>query len=304
MEVWVAGATGVLGRHTIPLLLSAGHSVVGLARDRSKWPDAPPGMRFVPCDITVAGQVTQAFAGATPDAVVNVATALPAERPNHAAWAHNDVVRREGARNLVDAALLADAYFIQMSTHYVAAAQGENFITEDSPFAHAGVIESAIDAERSTMKTVNAGLRACVLRACTVYCADSGQTKALVHAIKTGMPAQLGDGRNFWSFIHPYDVGTAVLKALDKQPPGESYYLGDDEPMRMAHCLQWIAREIHAHPPKSIAPFLAKLAMGGDTVDLLMGSRRVSNAKARLDLDWKPRYPSFREGFIAEFSQS
>lgn len=297
MEIWIAGATGVLGRHTVPMLLGAGHSVVGLARSSAKWPDAPAAMRFVPCDVTVAGQVIQAFSGAKPDVVVNLATSLPTERPSHASMAIHDLVRREGTHNLADAALLADAYFVHLSSHFVAAPQGDNWVDEGSPFAHSSLMDSAIDAERIVQKAINLGMSGCFLRAASVYSADSAQTKAIVHALKTGMPLLVGSGHNYWSFIHPYDIATAILKVIELRPPGDSFCITDDHPERMGDCLTWLARELHAHPPKSIAPFLAKLALGGETVDLMTGSRRVSNAKAKSVLGWQPRYPSFKDGF-------
>ncbi|HEY3267076.1 MAG TPA: NAD(P)-dependent oxidoreductase [Armatimonadota bacterium] len=300
MEVWVAGATGVLGRHTVPQLIAAGHSVVGLARDLSKWPNPPPQMRFIPCDITASGQVIQAFAQGKPDAILHLATAIPTERPTAKDWQRNDAVRRGGTENLSEAALVADAYYIQQSVHYVMAPQGDDWINEDAPFQHSVVVDSAIDAERLTNKAFQRGLRGCILRPSTLYGADSPQTKAIVHAVKSGMPILVGSGKNFWSFIHPDDVASAIVRALEVQPPAETYNLSDDEPVRMADCLKWLAETLHAHPPKGIAPFLAKLALGGDMVDLLIASRRISNSRAKERLGWRPAYPTFRDGFTAE----
>lgn len=297
MEIWIAGATGVLGRQTVPILLAAGHSVVGLARSAAKWPDAPPAMRFIPCDVTVAGQVIKAFAGAKPNAVINLAISLPSERPTKGSMETYDLVHREGTRNLADAALLADAYFVHLSTHFIAAPQGDNWINEDSPFAHSSLMDSAIDAERIVQKAINQGMPGCFLRAASVYSADSPQTKAIVHALRAGMPILAGSGQNFWSFVHPYDIATAILKVLDLRPPGDAFCIADDHPEHMGECLTWLAKELHVHPPKGIAPFLAKLALGGDVVDLMTGSRRVSNAKAKSVLGWSLRYPSFKDGF-------
>lgn len=301
MEIWIAGATGVLGRRAVPLLMAAGHSVVGLARSSAKWPNLPPEMRFIPCDVTAAGQMTQVFAGTKPDVIVNLATAIPSDKPTTAAWARNDAVRREGTSNLVEAALLYDSYYIHLSSHFISAPAGDAWITEESPYAKAPPMVSAIDAERIMHKGLNQGMPGCVLQASTLYCEDSPQTRAIVQAIKQAKPVMIGNGHNYWSFVHPYDVATAILRAVERRPAGETYLISDDEPMRMADCLDFIARELHAHPPKSVAPFLAKLAIGGEMVDLLLGSRRVANAKAKRDLGWEPRYPAFRDGFAAEY---
>lgn len=301
MEVWVAGATGVLGRAVVPQLLAAGHSVVGLARDQTKWPDAPPEMRFVPCDITHAATVIQVFGGEKPDAVLHLATAIPAGKPTSQDWARNDEVRRGGTENLTEAALLADAYYIQQSVHYVLAPQGDRWIMEDSPFVNpAGRLQSAIDAERIFHHAHQRGLRGCVLRPSTFLSKQSGQTQAILHALKAGTPILVGNGLNYWSFIHPEDVGGAILRALEAQPPGEVYDLADDEPVPMAEFLNWLAAHLHAHPPKSVPAFVAKLALGGDAVDLLTSSRRIANTKAKQDLGWEPRYPTFREEFLHE----
>lgn len=300
MDVWVAGATGVLGRRTVKMLLEAGHTVTGLARDLSKWPDAPPEMRFLPCDITVAGQVIQAFAKAKPDVVMHLATALPVGRPMPKDWLRNDAVRREGTQNLTEAALLADAYYVHQSVHYVLAPQGDNWITEDSPFKHSDIMKSAIEAERITHRAIQHGMRGCILRPAAFYSADSEQTRSLVHAIKTGMPILIGGGENYWSLIHPIDVAAAIVRVLEVMPPGETINLCDDEPVRMGDCLKWIAQTVHAHPPKTVAAFLAKVALGAETVDLLTASRRMSNAKAKAVLGWKPRYATFKAGFTAE----
>lgn len=301
MEVWVAGATGVLGRAVVPQLLAAGHSVVGMARDTSKWPDAPAEMRFVACDITHAANVIQTFGGEKPEAILHLATAIPSGKPTAQDWARNDEVRRAGTENLTEAALLAEAYYIQQSVHYVLAPQGDRWITEDSPFVHpAGRLQSAIDSERIFHQANQRGLRGCVVRPSTFFSKQSGQTQAILQALKSGTPILVGSGQNYWSFIHPEDVGSAIVRALEVQPPGEVYNLADDEPARMADCLIWLASHLHAHPPKSIPAFMAKMALGSDAVDLLTSSRRIANTKAREQLGWQPRYRTFREEFARE----
>jgi nucleoside-diphosphate-sugar epimerase len=274
---------------------------VGLARDTSKWPDAPPEMRFVPCDITRAADVIQAFGGEKPDAVLHLATAIPAGKPTAKDWERNDEVRRAGTENLTEAAMLADAYYIQQSVHYVLAPQGDHWITEESPFLNpAGHMQSAIDAERIFHHAHQRGLAGCILRPATFFSKQSSQTMAMLNALKSGTPILVGNGQNFWSFIHPEDVAGAIVRMLAVQPPGEVYDLADDEPVRMAECLDWLASHLHAHPPKSVPAFLAKMALGADAVDILTSSRRIANTKAKQDLGWQPRYPTFREEFVRE----
>jgi nucleoside-diphosphate-sugar epimerase len=163
---------------------------------------------------------------------------------------------------------------------------------------------SAIDAERITHKAFQRGMRGSIIRPSMLYSADSSQTQAILNGLKSGVPLLIGNGQNFWSFVHPYDVGTAIVRLLQVQPPCETYNLSDEDPVRKKDCLVWLAQETHSKPPKSIAPFLAKMGFGGDMVDLLTASRRISNAKAKRDLEWQPRFRSFREGFTSELTQS
>lgn len=300
MEVWIAGATGALGRRVVPLLLEAGHTVVGLARTPRKWPDAPSTMRFVACDITDAEQVARAFSGHAPHAVLHLATALPTGRPTPRDWQRNDAIRRDGTRHLTEAALAADAWYLHQSVHYVYAPQGGEWIREDAPYGRQASIVSAIDAEQITGQAFQRGLRGSVIRPSTFYSADSPQIRALAQGLKSGLPALVGNGSSYWSFVHPGDVATAIALLLAKRPAGGVYNISDDEPAPMKDCLTWLAGLLKAPPPKSVAPFLARMAMGADMVDLLTGSRRIANAKARQELGWEPRYRSFRDGLTAE----
>lgn len=302
MEVWVAGATGVLARHAIPQLMEAGHTLVGLARSRNKWPDIPATVRFIACDVTSEEQVPNAFDGARPDAILHLATAIPTGRPTARDWERNDAIRRHGTRHLLAAALASGAYYVQQSVHYLAVPQGDAWIDESSPAAGKGIMASAADAERLAQQAFQQGLEGCILRNCMFYGKNNPQTTPLLDALRSGVPMLVGGGRNYWSFLHPSDAASALVHVLERRPVGAAFYVGDDEPVTMADGLRWLAAKIGANPPKTVSPFLAKVALGGDTVDLLTGSRRVSNARAREALGWRPRYPSFRDGLSAELT--
>jgi nucleoside-diphosphate-sugar epimerase len=107
----------------------------------------------------------------------------------------------------------------------------------------------------------------------------------------------VGDGGGVWSFIHSHDVGSATVAAIERARGGEIYHLVDDDPAPVREWLPFLARVVGAPPPRRIPVWLARLAAGPGTVAMMTESRGASNAKARDELGWTPRWPSWRQGF-------
>ncbi len=304
MDIWVAGATGVLGRSTVRRLLSAGHAVTGLARSTAKWPDAPQEMRFIPCDVTSTGAVLRAFSESTPDVIIHMASATPEGKPTPRTLEPGDNVRRFGTENLLEMARTRHAFFVLVSTHHVAEPRGETWIDESSKVAGSPLTESAVDAERYVRQAIIDGQPACVVRPATIYSPESSQTRAVVEAVRAHHPILIGKGDNYWSLIRPEDVATALAKVVELRPVTETFYIADDEPVMMGDLLRWLAQSLHVPPPRSFAPMLARVAVGSALVDMLTASRRISNAKAKRELDWSPAFPTYREGMTDILKQT
>jgi 2-alkyl-3-oxoalkanoate reductase len=109
----------------------------------------------------------------------------------------------------------------------------------------------------------------------------------------------VGDGGGVWSFLHVADAATATLAALEHWTPGEIYNVCDDEPAPAREWLPTLAREVGAKPPRRLPRWLARLAAGEHVVAMMCESRGASNAKAKRELGWAPRWPTWREGFAA-----
>jgi nucleoside-diphosphate-sugar epimerase len=125
--------------------------------------------------------------------------------------------------------------------------------------------------------------------------APGGDQWKTIHARRFPL---VGDGGGVWSFIHIEDAAGATLAALEHWTPGEIYNIVDDEPAPVREWLPGVAAAIGAPPPRRVPRWVARL-MGQHLVVLMCEIRGASNAKARSELDWAPRWPSWREGFAA-----
>jgi 2-alkyl-3-oxoalkanoate reductase len=297
MRVLVAGPTGVLGRPTVRRLVRAGHEAVGLVRSDEKAALVRSlGGAAVRGDVLDAESVLEAARGA--EAVINLATAIPTARvERRSAWELNDRVRREGARNLIRAARRVGAQvYVQGSVLYVYGDHGESWIDEEASTTSHPMIDSAIEAEEATREANGDGLATVILRFGTPYARDAWHTQLLVdRARKRELPI-LGDGRGFWSLIHADDAARATVLAMEDGPDGAIYNVADDEPVRMADLVTYLAELLGAPAPRRVPTMAARLLAGNDVTSLLSSSIRLSNRLIRDELGFEPAYPSFREG--------
>jgi nucleoside-diphosphate-sugar epimerase len=109
----------------------------------------------------------------------------------------------------------------------------------------------------------------------------------------------VGNGNGLWSFLHTDDLATATLAAIEKGRPGEIYNIVDDEPAPTREWLPYLAKSLGAKPPRHVPAWLARIAASPAAVMMMTESRGASNAKAKAELGWSPRHPSWREGFAA-----
>jgi nucleoside-diphosphate-sugar epimerase len=305
VKVFVAGATGVLGRRTVQRLVAGGHSVVGLSRSpanmewlRKNGAEPHQGDLFDPAQVKAASEGC--------DAVLHLATAIPDKiRTPPRDWALNDRIRREGTRNLVEAALANRAkVYVQQSITFIYGDRGGGWVDEETPVSDGGQprLASTLDMERIAAEATGRGLPAINLRCGTFYCWDSSQTQVIFRMVKRGLFPVVGDGAAYWNLIHVDDAAAAFVKAVENHSgnAGRTFNVCDDEPVTFRALADFVAEVLGARRPRSIPPFLARLALGSETVRFFRASARVRNVRARERLEWRPQFPTYREGIRAE----
>jgi nucleoside-diphosphate-sugar epimerase len=301
MRVFLAGATGVIGTPLVRRLLKAGHEVTAMTRSvlRAAQLEAV-GADPVVCDVFDADGVRAAMSDASPEAVIHQLTALPARLdwgdPN--VFDENNRVRTEGTRVLVDAALAAGASrIVAQSIAFAYAPTGDPVKEEDAAlFADApppfgGAVAAIVDLEEQVTGT--AGIEGLVLRYGMLYGPGTyhdrrGSTAADIIA---GRVPLVEGATGMYSWLHVEDAASAGLAALQRGAPG-IYNVVDDEPAPQPEWLPVLAQALRADPP---AP--AETPPPPDAP--VMSLRGASNAKAKRELGWGPRYASWREGFPA-----
>jgi nucleoside-diphosphate-sugar epimerase len=306
MKVFVAGASGAIGRQLVPQLLAAGHEVTGMTR-REENAEAirAAGARAVVCDVFDAAALESAVGEAAPEAVIHELTALPPrlDPKSKGALAPTNRLRVEGTRNLIAAAQAAGARrLIAESVAFFYVPEGDWVKEEDAPaFGEApgqfGEASRALaDLERQVVGAE--GLEGVVLRygwlygPGTYYDRDGSQTEDF-H--RRRMPI-VGRGAGTFSFIQVEDAASATVAAVERGAPG-IYNVVDDEPAPMSEWVPVFAEAVGAKRPRRVPVWLARLVAGAAAVGMATDLRGAANAKAKRELGWQPRYPSWRQGF-------
>jgi nucleoside-diphosphate-sugar epimerase len=304
MRVFVAGATGVIGTPLVPQLLKEGHEVTAMTRSvlRAAQLEAL-GAHPVVCDVFDAEGVRAAMADASPEAVIHQLTALPARLdwgdPN--VFDANNRVRIEGTRVLVDAALATGARrVVAQSIAFAYAPTGDRVKEEDAalfldatpPFG--GAVAAIVELEQrvtGTPRIEGLVLRYGMLYGPGTYYDRRGSTAADILA--AAVPLVQG-ATGMYSWLHVEDAASAAVAALVRGAPG-IYNVVDDEPAPQPEWLPILAEALHADPPA-----VAETPPSPETP--VMSLRGASNAKAKRELGWRPRYASWREGFAASLA--
>ncbi|GAC1317235.1 MAG: hypothetical protein NVSMB12_14850 [Acidimicrobiales bacterium] len=299
MKIFLSGATGVLGRRTLALLVAAGHDVTAVARSTEKA-DAVRRAGAHPVQVDLFDPVALREAVAGHDAVCNLATHIPAPSRSllPGAWAENDRIRRDGVKNLVDAALAGGVgRIVQESITFVYADGGSAWLDEDAPLAICPPTASTVAAEESVARFTAGGRIGVVLRFGYFYGPDSIHTQRQLQAARQGIAASVGAPDGYQPFIHLDDAAAAVVAALDA--PAGIYNVVEDRPGTRAEIATAMADALGVAPlwvpPKT--PVLPSIAYAGF-------SQRVSNRRFREATGWVPAYPSPREGWAAVVSQA
>jgi len=305
MRVFVVGASGAIGRRLVPRLIERGHDVVGTCSSVEKTGVIRTlGAEAVVLDLLDSAGVREAVRDARPDAIVHQATALAAggfSRKLDKTFAVTNRLRTDGTDALLAAAGKAGVRRVvaQSFAPYRYARQGGPVKSEDDPLDHnppAGARETT--AAMAYLDEVVTGYGGIALRYGGFYGNPDDQLAKLVR--KRRFPL-IGNGEGITSWIHLDDAATATALALDHEGPA-IYNIVDDEPAPAREWAPTLADALGAKPPRHVPAWLVRLVVGADAVMGATQARGASNARAKAELGWTLRYPSWRQGFVAAYA--
>lgn len=316
MKVFVAGATGVLGRELVPQLVAHGHEVVGMTRSASKQDLLRSlGARPVVVDALDPDAVAQAIASAEPEVIVHQLTALSGplsvremRNPDRAStMTMTNRLRTEATDHLLAAgrAVGARRFVAQSFAAFRWARTGGPVLTEAEPLdpnppaALRAPMAGILHVER-VVPTIKWG-EGLVLRYGGFYGPGTAVSRApdapMAAAVRKRLFPIIGGGGGVWSHVHINDAAAATVAAVDHGQPG-IYNIVDDEPAAVREWLPVLASALGAKPPRRIPRWLGRLAAGEAATLMMTASRGSLNEKAKCELGWQLQYPSWRQGFV------
>jgi len=307
MKIFVAGATGAVGKSLIPQLVTAGHEVVGMTRSGDKREAVRAlGARPVVADGLDADAVAQAVAEAEPEVIVHQLTALSGGwdmRRIDRVFAETNRLRTEGLDHLLAAgqAVGAKRFVAQSYAGWPYARTGGPVKDESDPLdpdppAKLRDALHAIKHVEDTVPSIEWG-DGIVLRYGGFYGPGTGAGgEEMIAPVRKRQFPVIGNGDGVWSFVHVDDAAAATVAAIERGEPG-LYNVVDDEPARVHDWLPGLAKALHAKPPRRVPRWLGRLLAGDAGVVMMTEVRGASNAKAKRELRWQPRYPNWHVGF-------
>jgi nucleoside-diphosphate-sugar epimerase len=306
MRVFVVGASGAIGTRLVPQLIDRGHEVTGTSRspgnaDRVRALGAEP----IALDLLDPPAVRKAVFETEPDAIVHQATALTDVRFSKnldRSFAQTNRLRREGTDALLTAAREAGVprFVAQSFANFRYAREGGPVKSEDDPLDPtpvSGMGETGAAMRYLDEAVTDAG--GIALRYGSFYGAPND---GLLEPVRKRQFPIVGNGGGVSSFIHLDDAAAATVVALDHEGPA-IYNIVDDEPAPVREWLPVLAKALGAKPPRHFPVWLARLFAGEPGVMLGTEARGASNAKAKRELGWALRYPSWRQGFAEVYAE-
>jgi nucleoside-diphosphate-sugar epimerase len=304
MRVFVAGGTGVIGRRLVPQLVARGHQVTATTTSAGKLGMLEQlGAEGVVMDGLDGASVGEAVAAARPDAIVNQMTALSvahAGKPNlrrpDRFFAATNRLRSEGSDHLLAAAEATGVSHVVAQGH--ASMNGIHtggwVKTEEDPLE---VMEGT--KEMNHLEDVMVSVGGAVLRYGGFY--GPGANDDQVKLVRRRLFPLVGGGTGYFSWVHVDDAASATVLAVEQKAQGV-FNIVDDEPAPVSEWLPYLAECAGAKPPRRLPARLARLLAGEMVVGMMTEGRGFSNAKAKRELGWQLRYPSWRQGFKDELA--
>ena len=301
MRVFVAGGTGVIGRRLVPQLVARGHQVTATTTGPGKLGLLEQlGADAVVMDGLDAVSVGEAVAKARPDAIVHQMTALagtPDMKHMDRWFATTNRLRTEGTDHLLAAAAATGVPHVvaQSYASWNGIRKGGWVKTEADPLdLHAGTAAHAVMAAIRHLEDVVLKAGGAALRYGWLY--GPGATAVLIEPVRKRQFPLVGGGTGYTSWVHLDDAASATVLAVEQQAKGV-FNIVDDEPAPASEWLPYLAACAGAKPPMRVPKWLARLLAGEVAVRMMTEGRGFSNAKARRELGWELRYPSWRQGF-------
>jgi 2-alkyl-3-oxoalkanoate reductase len=306
MRIFVAGATGAVGRRLLPRLVSAGHSVVGLTRTPAKAGLIQDlGAEPVVADALDERSIHAAVRDARPDAIIHELTDLKGAsdlRKFDRAFANSNRLRTSGTDHLLAAARARGVkrMIAQSFCGWPYARNGGYVKSEEDPLdpAPPQELRRTLEAIRHLERvvTTSAAPEGVVLRYGAFYGLDTGMfDPVMIEQVRKRRVPLIGSGEAWWSFLHIDDAAEATSLAVER---GNGIYnIVDDAPAPVREWLPVLADMLGAKPPFRLPAWVARIVAGEHVVVMMTQLRAGSNAKAKRELAWRPRYSSWRQGF-------
>jgi nucleoside-diphosphate-sugar epimerase len=309
VKVFVAGASGAVGRPLVRELIERGHDVVAMTSSESKRPALEElGASAVVGDVFDAEAMVELVRSAEPEGVVNVASKWSGNPARTSQVAPANAIREQGARNMVHAAVAAGARrYVNESMMFVYGyGDGAAPVTEDHPPARVGskglqrVIDAIVAAEAAVAEQSE---RRSIEGACVRFGLFHGQyapsTRLMFDLVRKRRLPLVGSGETIRSWIELEDAAHAVVDVLERAPAGSVYNVVDDEPVAMRDYVGEIVRLTGAKPPRHLPRWVLNLGASYVAATFGGGPLPVSNAKLKDELGWSPRHPTYREALRA-----
>ena len=308
--IFIAGATGVLGRSLVPLLIERGHSVVGMTRSLGKRRLLEQmGARPVVADALDPDAVGRAISEASPDVVMHQATALSdmhSIRNFDAAFAANARLRSEATDILLSASRAAgvQTFIAQSFAGFLLSHNGKPVLSEQDALdpEPPAPFRRAFRADRHLEHVVTSAswTRGIVLRYGGFYGPGTSLSRnppgSQSEMVRRRQFPVVGSGDGIWSFVHIDDAAAGTVAALEHGQRG-IYHIADNEPAPVAEWLPFLAHALDGKPPMRVPKWVGRLLAGPAAVIMMTEAHGVSNQKARTELGWTPKYPTWRKGF-------